>query len=133
MENSNNNPPIETKISRVFSALMEGLSFNRFEAEHQLHDHCLHSTISDIQKRYGIEVSRVFETVPCLQGMATTRCKRYWIALEELIRYERRQVNIRKQKTQTTSVETKGMGCQMYTEGDIDSVNNSQAGLNIGA
>lgn len=70
------------KIQRVFSALMNGQSFNRFEAERKLHDHCLHTTVSTIQQKYGIHVAREFETVPGYMGLPT-RCCRYWIPEDE--------------------------------------------------
>ena len=41
--NNNMRPPLKWK--RVLAALVSGKSFNRFEAERELHDHCLHSTV----------------------------------------------------------------------------------------
>jgi len=122
----------KTKIDRVLAAFMSGSNYNRFEAGRQLHDHCLHSTVSTLQKKYGLTISREFETVPGYQGHPTPVC-RYWIALEERKRFERQRANIRKQKIQTTSVETKGMGFQMYKADDTASVNKSQTELNNGA
>lgn len=80
----------ETKIERVLVALMSGRSFNCFEAEWQLHDHCLHSTISTLACKYGIFISRKFETVSGYLGKPTRVC-RYWIELEERRRIEKRQ------------------------------------------
>lgn len=88
----------ETKIERVFKALMDGRSFNRFDAERQLHDHCLHSTVSEIQKRYRVEVVRKFETVPGYQGQPV-RCCRYWITPEERMRIEIRRLCLRHKKS----------------------------------
>lgn len=68
---------VATKIDRVLAALAAGKSFNRFEAERLLHDHCLHSTVAAIQER-GIEVSRKRETVPGYGGAPTPVC-RYWL------------------------------------------------------
>lgn len=82
MNNAANKTPAETKISRVFSALMSGRKFTRFDAERQLSDHCLPSTISIIQKRYGAEVSRKRIMVPGYQGKPTQCCE-YWIGLSE--------------------------------------------------
>ena len=69
-----------TKIYRVTSGLMVR-SYNRFEAERLLHDHALHSTVSDIQ-RYGIRVDRRMEVVPGYQGAPTHVC-RYWISTDQ--------------------------------------------------
>ncbi|MBL1320109.1 MAG: hypothetical protein COA63_003480 [Methylophaga sp.] len=108
-------PP--TKTARVLAALMSGRSFNRFEAERELHDHCLHSTVATLGRKYGITISRQFETVPGYQGMPTSVC-RYWITLEERKRFEKQKVNIRKQKTQTTSDQTNEMGFQLNKADD---------------
>lgn len=71
-------PRPNTKIHRVLSALATGRSFNRFEAERELNDHTLNSTVSEITTRYGITIQRREETVPGFQG-APTRCCRYWL------------------------------------------------------
>lgn len=68
------------KWQRVLSALAEGRSFNRFEAERELHDHCLHSTVSRIQEM-GVQVNRRMETVSGYQGLPTI-VARYWISPE---------------------------------------------------
>lgn len=86
----NSLPLKETKKSRVFRALLTGRSFNRFEAERALHDHCLHTTISEIEKSYQVTVDRDFETVPGYQGSPTRVC-RYWINSKEIARYEATQ------------------------------------------
>lgn len=77
----------ETKEQRVFSALMAGESFNLFEAQIKLHDRCLHSTISTLQKKHGITISRVFETAKGYQGLPTLCC-RYWIERHERERFK---------------------------------------------
>ncbi|MCZ6803424.1 MAG: hypothetical protein O7D86_05700 [Proteobacteria bacterium] len=76
--NSNTNPKIrkDSKQFAVLKALAEGGSFNRFEAERKLHDHCLHSTVSTIQGS-GIQVHRESEKVPCLGGTKVTNVMRY--------------------------------------------------------
>lgn len=56
------------KWARVLSAFLAGRSFNRFEAERELRDHCLHSTVSRLQ-RMGIVVDRTSETVPGYMGI----------------------------------------------------------------
>ena len=67
-----------TKVGTILRQFVLGRNFNRFEAEDH-HDHCLHSTVSTLQNNYGIKVEREFETVPCLRGRSTVRCKRYWL------------------------------------------------------
>lgn len=71
-------PPIKWK--RVLAALVSGKSFNRFEAERELHDHCLHSTVATIQSK-GVVIYRCDETVPGFQRIPTHVC-RYWLAPE---------------------------------------------------
>lgn len=73
---------VPTKKKRVLIALTER-SYNRFEAEQLLSDHCLHSTVSTIQNQHGIEILRKFETVPGYQGIETRVC-RYWIAPDQV-------------------------------------------------
>lgn len=76
-----------TKNERVFQALMSGRSFNRFEAERQLFDHCLHSTVATLEMKHRITISREYETVSGYMGRPT-RCCRYWISEEEIKRIE---------------------------------------------
>jgi hypothetical protein len=71
-------PPAKWK--RVLSAFYEGASYNRFEAERLLHDHCLHSTVSTIQRK-GVTILRKTETIPGFQGIPTEVC-RYWLSPE---------------------------------------------------
>ncbi len=66
-----------SKIDRVTAALASGKSLNRFEAARQINDHCLHSTVSAMEKR-GIGVARKWEVVPGYQG-EPTRVMRYWL------------------------------------------------------
>ncbi len=58
------------KWERVLSALLAGRSFNRFEAERELHDHCLHTTVAGLQAR-GVTILRHDEVVPGFMGCAT--------------------------------------------------------------
>lgn len=76
-----------TKLFNVLLALAQGRSFNRFEAERELHDHCLHSTVSTIQ-RLGVRVYRQRETVPCLGGTKTTDVMRYRLLPHEIEKAE---------------------------------------------
>ncbi len=68
-----------TKLRRILGHLLHG-SLNRFEAE-PLGDHCLHTTVSSIQKR-GVPIARHFEEVPTRFG-TTTRVCRYWVAVSD--------------------------------------------------
>lgn len=76
-----NPTPIPKKWQRVLSALLDGRTFNRFEAEHQLSDHCLHSSVSKLQNM-GVTILREFESVPGYQGIPTRVC-RYWLEQSE--------------------------------------------------
>ncbi len=66
------------KIQRVLEGFYVGNSYNRFQAERELHDHCLHSTVARIQSM-GVIILRREETVPGFGG-APTRVMRYWLA-----------------------------------------------------
>lgn len=68
---------IPHKWERVLRAFLTGRSFNRFEAERQLADHCLHSTVSTIQEK-GVPIARKTEKVPGYMGIPTDCC-RYWL------------------------------------------------------
>lgn len=68
------------KWKRVLAAFVNGRSFNRFEAERELRDHCLHSTVSTIQSK-GVRIERRDEVVPGYQDIPTHVC-RYWLAPE---------------------------------------------------
>ena len=75
-----------TKHSRVLNAFLSGQCHTRFTAEKDLHDHCLHSTVSRLQRLHGIVISRELITIPGFQGRPT-RCCRYWIEPNEIDRY----------------------------------------------
>ena len=68
---------VPKKWERVLAAFYRGHSFNRFEAERQLNDHCLHSTVSTLQDM-GLVIERQFETVPGYRNIPTRVC-RYWL------------------------------------------------------
>ncbi len=59
----------ESKLHRVLAALASGRSLNRYEALHGLGDCVLNTTVSEIQRRLGIRVSRRREN----------RLARYWL------------------------------------------------------
>ena len=65
------------KWKRVLAALASGKSFIRFEAEADLHDHCLHTTVADLQAK-RISILRRYEKAPGFAGIET-KVKRYWI------------------------------------------------------
>jgi len=65
-----NTRPI-SKIARILSVFLTGASFNRFEAE-RIGDHCLHSTISDLTNRHGLNFKRQNERVPNHWGKPCT-------------------------------------------------------------
>lgn len=71
------NSSVPKKWERVLAAFYRGHSFNRFEAERALNDHCLHSTVSTLQDM-GIVIEREFETVPGYRNIPTRVC-RYWL------------------------------------------------------
>lgn len=85
---AHNNPPpslpqirLGTKLRKVLEALARGRSLNRFEAERELHDHVLPSTISKIES-LGITVARRSEVVPGHAG-SRVACARYWLEPDE--------------------------------------------------
>ena len=80
--NCTTHPPCKWK--RVLAGLILGNTYNRFEAEKVLNDHCLHSTVSSLQDK-GLTVLRAYENVPGFKGIPT-QVRRYWIAPESLPR-----------------------------------------------
>lgn len=76
-----NNKSFPKKWQRVLQAFIPGETFNRFEAEIKLNDHCLHTTVSTLQG-YGVTIFREFETVKGWQGIPTRVC-RYWLDQSE--------------------------------------------------
>lgn len=68
------------KWLRVLTALHAGKSFNRFQAERELADHCLNTTVSILQGK-GLAILRRDEIVPGFQNIPT-HVNRYWLAPE---------------------------------------------------
>lgn len=66
---TSNNAKAPSKIARVLAHLLNVGPLNRFEAE-RIGDHCLHSTISDLAKGYGLKFKRTPEKVPSHWGRA---------------------------------------------------------------
>jgi len=73
---------IGTKKFNIIQHFLKGLSLNRFEAE-ELGDHCLHSTVSTLFNKLGLEIPRKWEVVPNRFG-STTRVKRYWFSESDI-------------------------------------------------
>ena len=71
--------PKPFKWRRVLGAFYDGRSLNRFQAERELHDHCLHSTVADLEGR-GLRIERQNESVPGAYG--AVHCKRYRLATQ---------------------------------------------------
>lgn len=70
------NTTLPHKWQTVLKGFLSGRSYNRFEAERELHDHCLHSTVARLE-RMGLRINRHTERVPCIGGRAMTTVKRY--------------------------------------------------------
>lgn len=83
-----NNTSTAYKWQRVLEAFITGKSYNRFESERLLHDHCLHSTVSSLERK-GVTIFREFETVLGWRSNPTRVC-RYWL--------DRSEANLRKAK-----------------------------------
>lgn len=83
LDSSNGNTSKEYK---VFQAFINGWRGHRFNAERQLHDHCLHSTVSTIEKKYRIIILRKWVSVAGYQG-TPTRVKSYWMSDEDKKRF----------------------------------------------
>lgn len=97
---------LKTKKARVFEAFMKGEKHTRFSAEKRLHDHCLNSTVSELQRDYGVFISRKTITVPGYLGKPT-QCCLYWLEQEEIEKF----FGIIK-KAPTTSGETNEEGIE---------------------
>lgn len=67
-------PKSQCKWRRVLQAFVGGGSWNRFEAERALGDHCLHSTVAKLQA-LGLLIDRQLEVVQGRFGAA--HVKRY--------------------------------------------------------
>lgn len=71
-----------TKLERVLTYLATGRSLHRFEAEREVNDHCLPSTMSEIKHGLGIPYRVAYDTVPGWHGHPT-RVARYWLGGDE--------------------------------------------------
>lgn len=61
----------------MLKRFVKGKSYHRFTAE-RLGDHCLHSTVSSLQKSFGVYFDRRRIEVPNRFG-STTRVMLYWL------------------------------------------------------
>jgi hypothetical protein len=73
-----------SKEFTIIQYLLMGNSLHRFEAE-ALGDHCLHSTISTISRKYAIEIPRELVQVST-RFNGTTSVMRYWFSEEDKIK-----------------------------------------------
>lgn len=72
----------EPKIRRAIRFLASGRSLTCFNAPEVIHDWCVHSTVPEIEKRYGLRVDRIPTTVTGFGGVKT-RCMKYRLVTEE--------------------------------------------------
>lgn len=81
----------ETKQAAMLNLFIEKgeLGLNCFEAANFHHDYVLRTTVSDLQRKYGLIFSRKMESVANAFG-GKTDCKRYW--LDNLNRVKARQI-----------------------------------------
>ncbi len=73
-----------SKEFTIIRYLLQGNSLHRFEAE-ALGDHCLHSTISIIARKYDLEIPRKWVKV-VTRFNGTTQVKRYWFSTEDKLK-----------------------------------------------
>ena len=67
----------KASMLRLFVSLGER-GLNCFEAANIHHDYVLRTTVSDLQRDYGIKLSRHYEKIPNA-FKTTTDCMRYWL------------------------------------------------------
>jgi hypothetical protein len=73
-----------SKEFTIIQHLLLGNSLHRFEAE-ALGDHCLHSTISIIARKYNLVIPRKWVKVST-RFNSTTQVKSYWFSTEDKIK-----------------------------------------------
>lgn len=66
-----------TKLASVAEAIYRGEILDCFMAVRHLHDFVLHSTISELEHRYGVRIERKTKRVPGHGGKLVTCCD-YW-------------------------------------------------------
>ena len=77
----------QTKQMRMLRMFAQGRALHRFQAE-LIGDHCPHSTVSGLQRRFGIAFARKWVKVPTLFGRDTS-VMLYWLNGESLARANR--------------------------------------------
>lgn len=70
------------KLDSMLRHFASGMRIHRFQAEN-LGDHCLPTTISDLQSMHSIQFSREWILVPNRFG-TSTRVKHYWLEGSDL-------------------------------------------------
>ncbi len=75
------------KLYSMLRHFSTGIRLHRFDAE-KLGDHCLHTTVSDLQIRHFIRFSREWIKVPNRFG-SKTRVKSYWLEGDNLLKAKR--------------------------------------------
>ena len=93
----NSTPKDPTKLERVLAYLATGRSLHRFEAEREVNDHCLPSTMSAIKHELGIPYRKLTAIVPGWHGHPT-RVARYWFDEESQRKAWKRIHTMRKQR-----------------------------------
>ena len=73
-----------SKEFTIIQHLLLGNSLHRFEAE-ALGDHCLHSTISIIARKYNLVIPRKWVKVST-RFNSTTQVKSYWFSTEDKLK-----------------------------------------------
>ncbi|WGL16200.1 hypothetical protein PVT68_15680 [Microbulbifer bruguierae] len=86
-----------TKLERVLAYLATGRSLHRFEAEQEVNDHCLPSTMSKIKHDLGIPYLVRYETLSGWNGHPT-RIARYWLEQGEHAQAWQRVFAMRKRR-----------------------------------
>jgi hypothetical protein len=74
---SDNSAKVSGKLESMMLRFAQGKKYHRFSAE-TIGDHCLPTTISDLQKRHGIVFSRKLIKVPNRFGTKTS-VMLYWL------------------------------------------------------
>ena len=73
---------LDGKLASMLHRFAQGNRYHRFSAE-VVGDHCLPTTISDLQKRHGIRFERKFIQVPNRFGSKTS-VMLYWLQDDSL-------------------------------------------------
>lgn len=95
-------PGQESKTGNVLDELLTGRKFTRFDAERELHDHVLNTTVSILQLTHGVKICRERITVSGYQGRPTNCCL-YWMEPEEINRIKKRRVTFRKKEAHNSN------------------------------